>query len=355
MLDDNMRIIKPVYLYLKFLVAKDYSINTLRSYGTDLKLFWEFLAYKQYKYLEITPNLIGDFIEYLREPVHSDHILYLNKESCRTGKSINRILSTVYNFYKFTAMTNNIENPILMDDVSRPFGMFKGLLHHVRKNNKTKKSIFKVKESKNPFHLLSTDEMDIFLNALPTWRDRIIFKILRDSGIRIGELLSLQIEDISRPKRSEKVGLIHITDRDSDKPDQQPKSGSRNVYVPTELLVEIENYIMEKRIDIATDHNYLFVSQHPGYFGNPLTYSALYDVFKNVSEKTGIRFNFHDLRHTFCSDLIEAGTDISIVQRFAGHKYISTTQQYIHLSPKYTSEQIKDFFSNRKWSNDETE
>jgi len=89
-----------------------------------------------------------------------------------------------------------------MEDVNRPFDMFKGLLHHARSNNKTKKSLFKVKENETTFKLVSDSDAETFLNALTTWRDKLIFKIMYLTGARIGEVLDLQIEDIPYPDTS---------------------------------------------------------------------------------------------------------------------------------------------------------
>lgn len=69
--------------------------------------------------------------------------------------------------------------------------MFKSLLHHTKSNNKTKQSIFKVKENKTTFHLVSNENVQIILDHLPTWRDKLIFKIMCLTGARIGEVLEL--------------------------------------------------------------------------------------------------------------------------------------------------------------------
>ncbi|HAK42958.1 MAG TPA: hypothetical protein DCM59_10025, partial [Clostridium sp.] len=101
----------------------------------------------------------------------------------------------IYNFYKYCGMVKEINNPIIMENVNRPFDMFKNLLHHAKSNNKTKQSIFKVKESKTTFKLVSDSDAEKFLNALPTWRDKLIFKTMYLTGARIGEVLELKIED----------------------------------------------------------------------------------------------------------------------------------------------------------------
>lgn len=84
-----------------------------------------------------------------------------------------------------------------MQDINRPQGMFKSMLEHARKDNYIKKSMFKVKESTYAVKLVSDNDAGMFLNELPTWRDKLIFKTMYLTGARIGEVLELQIEDIT--------------------------------------------------------------------------------------------------------------------------------------------------------------
>lgn len=101
LLDDNMKIVKPVYDFLKFQKQKDKAINTIKANGSDLKIFWHFLNKNGFVFSEITPNVIAEFIEYLRDSDDSEKVIALHKESKRTAKTINRILNTVYSFYKY--------------------------------------------------------------------------------------------------------------------------------------------------------------------------------------------------------------------------------------------------------------
>ena len=335
LLDDKMRIVKPVYDYLKYKRLKDSALNTLKANGTDLKIYWDFLNKKGYEYSEITPNTIGEFIEYLREPNGTDYVIIIYTESQRTSRSINRILSTIYNFYKYCGMVKEINNPIIMDDINRPFNMFKSLLHHARSDNKTKQSIFKVKESKRTFKLVSDDEAKVFLNALRTRRDKLIFKIMYLTGARIGEVLDLQIQDIPYPDTAKELGILESI---------KSKGKRRDLYIPMALLQEIDTFIIEERNNIDTEHSNIFVAQQKQNLGKPLTYRGIYEVFNTVKEKTKIYFNFHDLRHTFITDLVENGMDISVVRIIAGHEHVTTTQQYTHISNKYLESSLGSYW-----------
>ena len=89
---------------------------------------------------------------------------------------------------------------------------------------------------------------------------------------------------------------------------------------------------------------YIFVSEQPQWYGKQLTYRAAYDKLKEVQEKIGVDFNFHDFRHTLCTALIESGMDISVVKLIMGHESISTTQKYTHLSDSYIEESLSKYW-----------
>ena len=114
LLDNDMKIVKPVYDFLKFQQQKSKADNTLLANGRDLCLFWTFLGKSGYAYDQVTPRMIAEFIDFLRG---GDDILALYKESSRSNRTINRILSTVHTFYQYQADMQEIDNPMLMHDL----------------------------------------------------------------------------------------------------------------------------------------------------------------------------------------------------------------------------------------------
>ncbi|KNZ42425.1 tyrosine-type recombinase/integrase [Acetobacterium bakii] len=333
LLNDEMRIVKPVYNYLKFQRQKDKAFNTLKANGSDLRTYWKFLAENGYEYDQITPNMIAEFIDYLRKG--DSDIPSIHKESSRTNRTINRILSTVHRFYQFEADMKEIDNPILMREVNRPFNMFKSILHHAKSDNKTKQSIFKIKESQRAVRLVTDDEMELFLSHLSKRRDILLYKVLYLTGARIQEVLDLEIESVSVPDLSKPVGVFQQI---------KSKGKTRDLYVPMSLIADLDDFIFEERNRIDTDHSFIFVSEQKKQLGKQLTYRAAYDKLKKVQNEIGFYFNFHDLRHTFCSNLIQSGMDVSVAKIIMGHEHISTTQKYTHLSDPY----IEDILS-RYW------
>lgn len=120
LLDKQMRIVKPVFEFLKFQKLRQKADNTLRAYGWDLKTFFEFLDRYGYRYDEVEPATMGEFIEYLREPDIAGEVSSFYRVSVRTPRTINRVLGTVHSFYQYHVMVGGIDNPIIMQDINRP-------------------------------------------------------------------------------------------------------------------------------------------------------------------------------------------------------------------------------------------
>lgn len=339
-----MQLITSVQLYLKHLKETNKEPNTIIAQISDLKIFWTFLSYKGVEYTKLTPTMIDDFIIYLKEPFPRPNVYHLNVKSVRKPKTINRVLKTVYQFYIYWSNVLNSNNPILMEEIRRPMGMFKSMMEHVRKDDKTVRSMFKVSEEKETFKIISEDEYEIFYKAMPSRRDKLLFDILYWSGTRISEALVLIIEMIPVPDNTKYVGTFTIYEVDENDLDRQMKTGSRTVYVPMRVLKELDNFIMEERIRINTEHSYVFVSNQKRFLGKPLTRSNVEQLFERISKKTGIDINPHDLRHTCCTNLVQGGMDISVVQTIMGHASISTTQKYTHLSNSFVERKLAEYW-----------
>jgi site-specific recombinase XerD len=334
LLDKNMKLIKPVGDYLDYQLLRGRAENTLKAYARDLKVFFGYLESKNLHYDEISIGMIRDYVEYLRSPIEGETFLYV--ESKRAPATINRMIGTLYGFYCYQSAMHGIVNPILMKEISSPNSVFRGILYHTRKNNYTQQSIFKIKESGYRIHLFTPDEIQNMWLALPTARDKLIFKLLIQTGARIGEILALRIENVPIPDSSNAVSVIHNV---------KSKGCYRDIYIPTDLLSELDAYIIEFRSTVKAMHSYIFTSQHPYHRNRPVSYRGLYGVFKRVGEKIGIDFKFHDTRHTFVTRLVESGMDFSVVRMLAGHKHITTTQKYVTLSTEYIAKSLARYWA----------
>lgn len=338
LLDDQMRVVKPVYEYIKKIRYDGKAENTLLSYGRDLKTYWEFLRHNFYNFEEITPSQIQEFREFLQKENLFGNTPVLYQESARTPSTINRILSTVYNFYKYLGAISDVNNPILMEDVPRGFNAFKNMLEHARRNNTTVRSIFKVKEVKEDRMLLTDKQIEQVYHALDNRRDKLIWAILATTGARIQEVLNLTFDNIPIPDSSEIMSILrHV----------KSKGKYRDILIPTYVLIELDNYIIEERYNIDVEHDYIFVALSKKDYGNRLTYSPLYQKFKGIGDKLNFKFNFHDLRHTYTTNLLESGYDVTIVKEIMGHEHVSTTQKYTHISKQHMKKSLAKYWEKK--------
>ena len=333
LLDSDMRIVRPVIDYLRFQAQKGRAPNTIAANAQDLKCFWKFMEGKGYEYDQVTPLQLSEFIGYLRW--ETDNWSDDDRKSKRTGKTINRILSTVHMFYQYHSDMEGLSSPILSHECARSPGMFKDILYHTHCSGRAEKSIFKVKEYEKKVQLVSDDDMHLFLSRLDKKRDILLYKLLYMTGARIQEVLDLEMDSVPIPDSGQCVGIIHQI---------KSKGKYRDLYVPMELMEELDSFILEERSRIDTDSPYVFVSEQAGTAGRQLTYSAAYDKLRRTQKKTGQNFCFHDLRHSFCSKLAESGMDVSIIRIIMGHEHIATTQKYTHLTEQYIGESLSRYW-----------
>lgn len=138
------------------------------------------------------------------------------------------------------------------------------------------------------------------------------------TGFRRNELLSLCPADVDLAQ-----GLVSVRAG-------YAKNGEGRSIPMTSTLREVLRHLVKEAEESGSP--YLFRNRH----GAPLRAYALHDAFKNAVQQAGIEdFHFHDLRHTFASRLVMSGVDIRTVQELMGHKTISMTLRYTHLSPDH--------------------
>ena len=336
LLDNDMHLIRPVCEFLEFQRKIDRADNTLRAYATDLKIYWEFLEKRSYSYEKASVSMMADFVDYLRRGSSEKGALYA--KSSRTNRSINRILSSVHRFYRYQQMSGVCENPIFFETIPETEQMYQGLLAHTHARYQSKKSIFKLKESTKTARIVTREEMQQFLGALSRQRDRLLFELLYDTGARIQEALDLEISMLPKPETGKNVGVFRQI---------RSKGKRRDLYAPMSLICALNAFAEQEKMT-DPDRQYLFVAEKVNYAGRQLTYHAAYDIMRRTQQQLGLEFSFHDLRHTFCTGLIENGVDVSIVQQVMGHANLYTTKRYVHLSDRYLMEKMNAYWAGRE-------
>ncbi len=161
---------------------------------------------------------------------------------------------------------------------------------------------------------LSCDEEQRLNEALSDWIKPIV-TIARETGLRLSNIANLQWKQVDM-----RSGMIILETTKNGEPHGIPMTDG--------VFKTLETLNMVKRID----SDYVFVNEKNG---KPFRRWWISDRFRKACKKANIdNFRFHDLRHDFCSRLVQRGADLYSVAGLAGHKDIKTTQRYAHLSPE---------------------
>ncbi len=276
---------------------KGYSENTCRGYRNDLKEFLNYLTENRLPENRRTRgrDLIG--IDGVDSITIRGYLGYLHKRNKKT--TIARKLSAVRSFFKFLVRRGAIEdNPA--DAILTP------------KQEKTIPAYLPVDEM---FRLLDSIQAGNILDL----RNRAIFETLYSCGIRVSELAGLNTLEVDF-----KGALIRVLGK-----------GSKERIVPIgqKALGAIKIYREQLKMEcgISGDHNGpLFLNKNKGR----LSARSVARILEKLVTACGLLtpVSPHTMRHTFATHMLDAGADLRVVQELLGHKSLSTTQKYTHVS-----------------------
>ena len=284
-----------VKLFLKYLnYQKGYSENTIINYENDIKEFLEFLNKEN--------------IDNLKEVNYSIVRFYLmdlyNKKFSRN--SVSRKLSSLRSFFKYLHNEEIVKiNPFSL--ISSP-----------------------KKEKKLPKFLYNEDIEKIFnipnTKTVLGKRDSLILELLYDTGVRVGELVNIKINDINYDDRSIKI--------------LGKGNKERIVLYGTYAEIALKEYLNNGRNELLKGKNneYLILNAN----GNNITTRGIRLIIDKIIKQACLNTHIspHTLRHTFATHLLENGSDLLTVKELLGHSSLSSTQIYTHV----TNERLRSIY-----------
>jgi integrase/recombinase XerD len=169
-------------------------------------------------------------------------------------------------------------------------------------------------------------QVQAILDGCGRLRDRLLFAVLYDTGMRIGEALGLRHNDIAAAGHE-----VTVRRRDNANGARAKSQTVRTIPVSSELIRLFADYLHTEYGDLDSD--YVFVNLWGRPHGHPLTYAAVYDLVRRLRRRTGIDFDPHWLRHTAATRLLRDGVGIEVVAHLLGHAHVATTTTtYGHLT-----------------------
>lgn len=271
-------------------VEKGLSKQTIASYDSDLKQF--FLLYKDKEDTnDLYPTDLRDFLSVELNKGHSPSTALRRLSSCRA-------------FYHFLIQEKIID--ITLDKVYAP------------------------KPIKHLPSVLTFEEVEALLDAPNTkkdeeFRDKAMLELMYSSGLRVSELINLEVRNINFTK-----SYITIKGKGMK---------YRNVPVGEYALDWVSTYVNDIRcLNRGAKTKYLFLNR----YGKPLSRQFFFKKIKEYAARVGITAHVspHIIRHSFATHMLENGAELIAVQEMLGHSNLSTTQIYTHVSTK----RIKDAY-----------
>lgn len=175
-------------------------------------------------------------------------------------------------------------------------------------------------------------------NSKQTHDYYLLFRMLLETGCRVGELLALRWEDVNFSKREI---FIHSTKGKEGQVFSDPKTASGRRHVPIifdKLLAMLKEYRSQGKIIRMT--GFIFANRN----GGAADYRRVLDCWQHVQKLTGITKNVHTFRHTAATYLLEKGIPVAEVSRILGHADATITYgMYVHSIPGYNQKIIDQF------------
>lgn len=180
---------------------------------------------------------------------------------------------------------------------------------------------------------LEKEEIDALISAIDLShaqgeRNKTIIETIYSCGLRVSELINLQLSDLFFDE-----GYIQVLGK-----------GNKYRFVPIHIstIQRLTFYINEIRSKITPkkeDEDTVFLNRR----GNRLTRQMIFIILKELAQKTNLKKSIgpHTLRHSFATYLLKNGADLRVIQQLLGHESITTTEIYVHLDNSYLKEVVE--------------
>ena len=262
---------------------KQLSLHTQNNYARDLEKFQRFCMEKNIADLgKLTPGHIRTAVAQL----HRDGL---------GGKSLQRWLSSLRSFFQFCILRQWMVNNVA-DGIAAP---------------KTPKKLPKTLDVDQAIQFVEI-EGDDFIQQ----RDRALVELIYSSGLRLAEVVALNLNDIDWGD-----AMLRVRAGKGDK--------ARILPIGSEAMAALKNWLPARKVFASENEPALFITQR----GSRIGHRAVQIRLQQISLQRGMDTPVHPhmLRHSFASHMLESSGDLRLVQEMLGHANISTTQIYTHL------------------------
>lgn len=339
--DDAGTPVKPVLQYLKFKDNAGYARNTLRIHCIHLKHYFTYLEEYGKGYQSATVDDVAKFIGWLKNPDIGKRIIPLRLEAAHKAQTINANVDTVIAFYDYLMLHEDMENHLsekLVKFIRNPSRNYRSFLHGIAPDKPVKSHVLRMPVPRQAVRTVSKGDAERLLVTCTNIRDYFLLYLLFETGMRIGEALSLWLEDFD---------ISDCTIQIRDRGEMENLAEIKTVHSPRRLdctreLMDLFAECVCFYHDEAVRTNHVFVKLRGEHKSRAMNYRDVDNVFRSLRKKTDIYITPHMFRHTSLSLLHSAGWEPELLKERAGHKNIYTTlNTYIHPSEEEVSEAFR--------------
>lgn len=353
LVEDSGKPIMEVYRYMLFLRLNGKSINTNKVYCNHLKLFYEWLQQNHLTYhtaiwsdgKDMTLTSLSNFKFWIKYPDYNEKLIPIGGfEQKRTASTINQIMNVVLNFYDFIAQDEDMPGLDVYKEL-RCNTLFHGFLDELTlKKEKTFSSIFKERVPKKRIKYVTREQYNLLRSLANNQRDRIIIGLLFEGGMRVSEVIGLNIVDL-KDIRNNKI-FIRLRE-DPENPDAFVKYGSEgSIFISDTLRDEVIDYLQNVLCNIKTDYVIINLYSKINRY-KPMRRDTIEDIISRLGKKAGIDdLHPHMFRHGIAVDMLEKGCDMVQIKDKLRHRSISTTTNiYAEVNDKARKDAMTLYFN----------
>lgn len=343
LLDDGDGVLDAPSRYLAHLIDGGYSPHTVCAYGYDLRYLFEFLDGEGLDWRAFSPATALQFLGYLRRvpsrrPAQRLGLALADGQGRRLAPAtMQRVLAATSSFYEWAIAAeeyDGADNPMqrrpdpALARVPDRHGPFVGRASRQQPVRRT----VRVRLPMRLPRPLTEAEITALLDSLTTVRDLAVVLLMLDGGLRPGEVLGLQLDDIAYGRRR-----VTVRKRDDHPHGVRAKSRQERVvdlHQPR-TLEAVSRYVMQERPVEATSPFVFLVGGRGARRCDPLSYQAVVRGFARRLDRLGLRSpdkTPHALRHTHATAMWEGGMRELALQRRLGHASPESTRIYTRVS-----------------------
>ncbi len=275
-----------IHAYENYLTkVKQASSNTVSSYMRDIRQFSDWLQHSaDAEILSATQLNISNYLAHIQD-------------QGKSGATASRVLASLKNFYSYLVSTGFLEASPVSGEI------------HVDRGEKKLPQILSGKEVEQLLAQPSCIDAKGF-------RDKAMLEVMYATGIRVTELIDLNVDDVNL-----ELGILKCSGI--------KKCRSIPLYPAAQRALSV--YINEVRMTMVADPTETALFVNVG--GARMSRQGFWKILKFYQSKAGIEKEItpHTLRHSFAVHLLENGADLGSLQELMGHSDISSTQMYTHM------------------------